>query len=263
VPRHRNRDHAPVTLAIFWGGLGAFSLVIGAMVAASRPPGHRALGLIMGFGSGVLISALAFELVSKAADQVDGPRSISLGLLIGCLVFTAGDLLIERWERGKSGGLTSGAGTDIVGEHGSTPGLGILLGALLDGIPECLVLGLTVLETGQVGIGMLVAVFISNLPEGIAATSGLLADGWTRTRIYGLWMAIVIACALASGLGYVLLTGAEPWVLSLIFSFAAGAILTMLATAMMPAAYRNAGRAVGVATVIGFSVAYVVEWIAG
>src|SRR5262249_26008869 len=161
----------PMTEAIFWGGLGAFSLVLGALVAATRPPGRRTLGLIMGFGSGVLISALAFELVSKAADEVDGPRSISVGLFAGCIGFTIGDLLIERWERGRGDRLESGAGTDLVGEHGATPGFGILLGALLDGIPECLVLGLTVLETGQVGVGVLVAVFISNLPEGIAATS--------------------------------------------------------------------------------------------
>jgi ZIP family zinc transporter len=110
---------------------------------------------------------------------------------------------------------------------------------------------------------MLVAVFISNLPEGIAATTTLRQGGWTNARTIRLWVFVVAACALASPLGYALLDGASPWVLASIFAFAAGAILTMLATSMMPMAYELAGRWVGPVTVAGFALAFAVNWVAG
>ena len=130
-------------------------------------------------------------------------------------------------------------------------------------MPECAVLGLTVLQGGSVGAAMLVAVFISNLPEGIAATTTLRKGGWTTSRTIRLWIVVVAICALASPLGYVLLDGASAWLLASIFAFAAGAILTMLATSMMPMAYDFAGRWVGPVTVAGFALAFGVNWVAG
>jgi ZIP family zinc transporter len=244
-----------VAEAFFWGLIGALSLLIGAIVAIARPPSRRSLGLIMGFGAGVLISALSFELVGKAATVEDGMAGITFGLLVGCAVFVRGDIFLER-RVGPAVGRPDAPGP-------SRGGLSIALGALLDGVPECAVLGLTILQGGSVGAAMLVAVFISNLPEGIAATTTLREAGWATARTIRLWVAVVAICALASPLGYALLDGASAWVLAAIFAFAAGAILTMLATSMMPMAYDLAGRFVGPVTVAGFALAFGVNWIAG
>jgi ZIP family zinc transporter len=139
-------------------------------------------------------------------------------------------------------------------EEGS--GLSILLGALLDGVPETAVLGLTLLQTGEIGMAMLVAVFLSNLPEGVAATTTLIEGGWSKRSVLGIWSAVVVACGLAAAAGYLLLDGASPGLIAFVYAFSGGAVLTMLATSMIPEAYEHAGRAVGVLTVFGFIVAY-------
>jgi ZIP family zinc transporter len=238
-----------------WGLLAAASLLLGAVIADAKPPGTRLLGLVMGFGSGVLLSAVSFELVEEAVDTAGTLKSTFLGLFAGTLVFTVGDVVIGKMgyaERKDIGGAPQEAG-----------GLTIVLGALLDGIPESAVLGLTVLQTGDVGAAMLVAVFVSNIPEGIAATVGLRGGGWSRARVYGLWAGIAVASALSATAGYALLDGASPDTLAFMFSFAGGAILTMLATSMMPEAYEHAGRAVGMVTVLGFAVAFAINWLEG
>ena len=240
--------------SLFWGFVGAASLLIGAIIALRRPPSQQAVGLIMGFGAGVLISALSFELVGKAAIIEGGLGGITLGLYTGCAVFAIGDRLLQRW---------AGPGVDDPATEEAGSGLSLTLGALLDGVPECMVLGLTILQGGEIGLSMLVAVFISNLPEGIAATVTLRRSGWPEARVLRTWALVVVACGLASPAGYLLLGGASPWTIAVIFSVAAGAILTMLATSMMPTAYRLAGRSVGPLTVAGFALAFAINWVAG
>jgi ZIP family zinc transporter len=149
------------------------------------------------------------------------------------------------------------------GYHAQASGLTIVLGALLDGIPETAVLGLTVLQTGGVGVAMLTAVFISNIPEGVAATAALIDGGWKRGAVIRLWLLVTLVCALAAGLGYVLLDGASAGTLAFVYSFAGGAVLTMLATSMMPEAFEMAGRAVGFITVFGFFIAYAIHLFEG
>ena len=146
-------------------------------------------------------------------------------------------------------------------EEGS--GLSILLGALLDGVPETAVLGLTLLNTGAIGVAMLLAVFLSNLPEGIAATTTLVEGGWSKRLVLGVWAAVVVACGLSAGAGYLLLDGASVGLISAVYAFSGGAVLTMLATSMIPEAYEHAGRAVGLLTVFGFIVAYGIHVLEG
>lgn len=232
--------------AFLWGALAASTLLLGALIAVWRPPSTKVVGAVMAFGSGVLLSAVAYELIAKAVVTNHGLRGATLGFAVGTAVFTAGDWLLSR-------------GSD--GEGGS--GLTITLGALLDGIPESAVLGLTILQTGEVGVAMLVAVFISNLPEGIAATVGLRASGWSTSKALWLWIGVVVASALSAALGYGLLDHASDYLLAFVLAFAAGAILTMLATSMIPEAYEAVGRAAGVLTVVGFAVALAVNWLDG
>ena len=129
---------------------------------------------------------------------------------------------------------------------------------LSDGIPESVVIGLGVLQGGTVSVAMLVAVFMSNLPEAVASTAGMRAGGWSRVRVFLLWSGIALVCGVASGAGYALLGDASNFVLAFVQAFAGGAILMMLANTMIPEAYERAGKLAGLATIIGFAVAVVV-----
>ena len=174
--------------AFLWGLFATSSLVIGALVVRLRAPGERLLGVIMAFGAGVLISAVAFELIEEAVGISGGSGGTAAGFFVGAAVFTVGDIGISRWGFSDR--------KDIGGAASDAPPMAIVLGTFLDGVPESAVLGLTLLQSGEIGVTMLVAVFISNLPESIAATSSLRASGWKWNSVMILWSVIAVACAL-------------------------------------------------------------------
>jgi ZIP family zinc transporter len=237
--------------AFFWGIVASSSLILGGVVAHRVRVSRRVLGLIMGFGAGVLISAVAYELVQEAVETSAGSGGVALGLLAGCGTFFLGDTLIDRMgggERKSSGGEQAGGSA-----------LAIVLGIVLDGIPESLVLGLTVLEAGSVSAAFLVAVLLSNLPEAIAASTGLAAAGWTQTRLMRLWGLVTLVCGVAALAGYTLFDTASPRTVAFVLAFAGGAILTMLADTMMPEAYEHGGKLVGVFTTLGFALAFAIS----
>jgi len=233
--------------AFGWGALAASSLVIGAVIALRVRLGLRTIGLIMGFGAGALISAVAFDLVQEAADSGADAAPIVIGILAGCLVFFGGDWLIDRKGGTRRKDPTGGQ------ETGSP--LAIVLGTVLDGIPESIVIGLTIVTGGAVGIAYLVAVFISNLPEAIASTTGLVASGWQPRRTLGLWVTVALVSAAASVVGAAVFDTAPPEPLAFVLAFAGGAVLTMLADTMMPEAYEHAGEVTGVVVTLGFGLA--------
>jgi ZIP family zinc transporter len=222
--------------------------VIGALVALRFSIGLRAIGLIMAFGSGVLISAVSFDLIEEASDMASGNGgAVAVGLFAGCFVFFGGDRLIDRM---------GGAGRKRArGDEGGSA-LAIVLGTVLDGIPESAVIGLTIYQGGAVGAAYLVAVFLSNLPESISATTGLVKGGWRSSQVLWMWIAIVAVSGIASLGGYVVFQSSSPDTVAVVLAFAAGAILTMLANTMMPEAFEHSGKLVGVVTTLGFAVAF-------
>ena len=237
--------------AFGWGLLAASSLLIGGLLALRLRVGDRPLGLIMAFGAGVLISAVAYELVDEAFTTSKGAGGIAAGLTSGALVFFLGDAIIDRM-----------GGSDrksMAGKQEAGTALAIVLGIVLDGIPESAVIGLTLLQGGSVGAAMLIAVFLSNLPEAIAATTGLRLSGWHPRNILGLWIVVMVVSALASLAGYALFDDASPSTIAFVLSFAAGAILTMLADTMMPEAFARGGKLVGLATTLGFGLAFAIS----
>ena len=234
--------------AFGWGLLAASSLLLGGLIALAWRMPNLVLGLVMGFGSGVLISAVAYELVQEAFDTSAGNGGLALGLISGSLVFFVGDGLIDRM--GGSGRKSSQGG------QASGSALAIVLGIVLDGIPESIVLGLTLVGGGGVSAAFLAAVFISNLPEAIAATSGLAQSGWSRGRVLGLWAAVAVVSGLSALIGFGAMEDASDNTVAFVLAFAAGAILTMLADTMMPEAFEHGGKLVGVVTTIGFGVAF-------
>ena len=237
--------------AFGWGTLAASSLVIGAIIAILFKIGLRTIGLIMAFGGGVLISAVSFDLVEEAFGMSSDHAWVIAGIFAGCLVYSGGDWLIDHAggrNRKDAGGAQEGGSS-----------MAIVLGSVLDGVPESMVIGLTIFQGGAVGAAYLVAVFISNLPESISSTSGLISSGWKRSRILWMWIAIAVISGFASLAGYALFQNSSPDVVAFVLSFAAGAILTMLADTMMPEAYQHGGKWVGIATTLGFAVAFTIH----
>jgi zinc transporter, ZIP family len=234
-------------VAAGWGALAASSLVIGALISLARPVARRPLGLVMAFGAGVLMSSVAYELV-EVAVEVGGQLPMAIGLAAGAAVFFVGNRAIDRL-----GG--QGMGT-IAGPSSPGSGEAIVLGAALDGIPESIVLGLTISAGGGAGLAFLVAVFLSNLPEGIAGTAGLRAGRWRVAAILRLWLVVVVAAAVAALLGATVLAGVRGETHAFILGFAGGAILTMLADTLIPEAYEHAGGAAGLLTTLGFGLAF-------
>jgi ZIP family zinc transporter len=229
-----------------WGFAAASALVVGAFVGlASRVP-RRLVALAMAFGAGALISALAFDLTADAFAE-GGTLPVAGGLAAGALTFFAGDQVIHR-----RGGARRGKRI----RHGATNGPAIVLGAMLDGIPESVVLGSTLIAGGAIGLPFLAAVAISNVPEALSAAADLRQEGHRPPWIIGLWVAVAVVSGVAAALGYGLLGGMGEGAIPLIQAFAAGAILTMLVDTLIPEAFADGGDLSGLATVFGFALAF-------
>jgi ZIP family zinc transporter len=238
--------------AAFWALIGASSLLIGVEIALALRPAQRIIGLVMAFGAGAMISAVAYELVLEAVEHDEYARVV-IGMALGSGAFLLGSLAIDR--AGGSGRKRS------TGEQEEGSPLAIVLGAALDGIPESIIIGLTVILTGGVSASFVLATFLSNLPESMAATSGLTTAGWSRSSIRRLWASVVGVAVLSGALGYILFDTVSSATGALVEGFAAGALLTMLADTMMPEAFHFGGRLVGIFTVAGFAAAFLIAGI--
>ena len=243
--------------AAFWGLVAGVSLLIGALLGLFVRVPVRVVGLVMGFGVGVLISAVAFELTGAAYDRA-GAWPVVLGLSAGALTFFLGDLAIDRLGAGARKDPTgTGAGA------GSSAATSLVLGAMLDGIPESAAIGVSLIGGGSVGVAVVIAVFLSNIPESLSASVGMKRDGRSNGYILRLWTMVVAASTVAAALGYGLLGGAGDTALAFTETFAAGAVLTMLADTMAPEAVNHAGPAVGLACVSGFIASFLLSMAGG
>ncbi|HKY15655.1 MAG TPA: hypothetical protein VJM33_12085 [Microthrixaceae bacterium] len=232
-----------------WGLAAASSLLLGAAIAYWLEVPARVTGLIMGFGAGTLLSAIAYELIPDVPSR-DDMLSIGLSLMAGALVYVVADWLIDkRGGAARSHVSGPGAGAGLAGAARS-----IVLGTLLDGIPESLVLGMGLALGGEISVAYLVAVFLSNLPEAMAGTTGLLASGDRPATVFGLWTGLAAASAAAAAIGYVIVTEMTTASGEMVQAFAAGATIVMLADAFLPQAYEQGGRAAGFVTAVGFLV---------
>jgi ZIP family zinc transporter len=226
---------AEMGAAIGWGALAASSLVIGALLSFARRWSPRQVGLVLAFGAGALISAVSFELAQEAL-AIAGAGITGLGLGVGALTYFGLDWLIERRAAGEGG-------------------TALALGAFLDGIPEQLVLGINIAAGSGVGVSLLVAIFVSNLPESMGSAEEMRKSGTSRGAILRLWLGVAAICTLATVVGYLMADGASADFKAAIDGFAAGALLVMLIDSMIPDATRDAGRWAGLVTVLGFALA--------
>ncbi|MFN8256795.1 MAG: hypothetical protein U0W24_13955 [Bacteroidales bacterium] len=230
--------------AFLWGLFATSSLIIGGIIASRISLSNKAIGVIMAFGAGTLISAVSYELIYEAVKLAKGSGFPGFGFLTGAFTFYFCDKLIEMVGKKKNSGMETSQQSNLI--------VPMVLAIILDGIPESIVIGLGIFESGKVSLAMLVAVFISNLPEAVAGTSGMKAEGWSRRKILFLWLLIALVCALSTLMGFTMFRNTSALWLSFIQAFAGGAILMMLANSMIPEAYEHGKKLAGVFTVFGF-----------
>ncbi|AWN22827.1 ZIP family zinc transporter [Deinococcus irradiatisoli] len=232
-----------------WGVVAGAALLVGALVGLYVKLPKRWISAVMAVGAGVLVSAVAFDLMDEAF-QKGGFDAASIGLIVGAVVYFGADLLVS--SRGAKHRKRSGEQQD----GGANTGMALFLGSLLDGIPESLAIGVSLLSGEGVSWVFVAAVFLSNVPEGLSGAAGMKTSGRSTKYILGLWSGVILTSGLAAALGYLLLDGANPNITAGIQSFAAGAVLAMLASTMMPEAYEEGGAVVGLLTALGFLVAF-------
>jgi zinc transporter, ZIP family len=224
----------PVGAAFGWGALAASSLVAGALLGTVRPWPPRLVGAVLAFGAGALISAVSYDLVEEGSKLGD-PGTVGIGLAVGAFTYFGLDRVVERRFAGG--------------------GAALALGAFLDGIPEQMVLGIGLAGGEGVSVGLVVAIFVSNLPEAIGSATAMEKSGVRQKRVLALWFAVAAICALASCAGYGIADLVSGDLRAAIDGFAAGALLVMLVDSMIPEATRDSGRPAGLLTTLGFAVA--------
>ena len=220
--------------ALLWGAVAASSLVLGALLTLVRPWPERSIGLVLAFGAGALISAVSYELAEEGIEAA-GQLPVAAGLTLGALCYFFADRPLERKPDGG--------------------GLPLALGAFLDGLPEQMVLGIGLASGEPVSVALLVAIFMSNLPEAIGASSEMLGAHRRRGWVVRLWLAVAAVCTLATVVGYAVADALSAELQAGINGFAAGALLVMLCDSMIPASREKAGLGAGLALVVGFAVA--------
>ena len=195
----------------------------------------------MGFGSGTLVSAVGYQLVPEASFE----RGVGVGLAVaaGAVTYYVADRVVDRRGGDDRQDL------DVQPASGSP--WAMFIGALLDGLPEAFVLGITLALGGAIDVAFLAAVFVSNIPQGVAGTASLQAAGATGRRVFWGWAILTALSAVIAALGFVV-ADAVPQDGILVEAFAGGAVLTMLADSMMPEAFQHGGRSVGLVTVLGY-----------
>jgi ZIP family zinc transporter len=267
--------------SLLWGFIASIPLVIGCIVAlfVSLPKGI--IAAIMAFGSGVLVAALTFSLVEEAFSLSQSIPPVVIGFSLGGVSYSvANHILDKKSKSGSSTGSYSDTNKNTSSKDGairkrkrshgenagggkSASGLSLLVGSVMDNIPENMALGISLVTGGAVNIVLIAAIFISNFPEGLASTEGMKSNGRSKKYVLAMWSIAVIIGTISTAIGFAVLSKTSPFVISIAISFAAGAILVMLAESMIPEAFEEGGSKIGLAAMAGFTVAFILGRLAG
>jgi ZIP family zinc transporter len=240
-----------VLTAILYGLAASSALVIGAIVGTRWAAPKMVTGVLLAFASGALISALAFELFEEAFHLGGAVRS-GLGLLAGAATFVAVDTALDRRISGDA--AMDERETAAAGARGGV-GWALLAAVTLDGVPENLALGVSLVEGAS--LTLLVAIFFSNLPESLVGAQAMRAEGRSARVVILTWGACAALLALSVVLGRVLAEPLSDEVLAVALGFAGGAVLASLADTLMPEAFEHGRPLNAFATAAGFFLSFV------
>lgn len=228
--------------AALWGGIAGSAVLLGSFTGIAFRIPRKWTAWIMAFGTGILIGAVSFELLLEAVKQSD-LKVTSTGFILGAAVFTIINAILA-----KKGGHERKKSTS---KKTKSAGVAIFFGTLLDAIPESILIGASLIDQSEVSWLLVIAIFLSNFPEGLSSSIGLLKEGFSKQKIIGMWIAVFILSTIAAALGFLFLEQASDSFLSMIGAFAGGGIMAMVSSTMLPEAHEDAGAAVGLITSLG------------
>ena len=263
--------------SLLWGFIASIPLVIGCTVAIFVSLPKSIIAAIMAFGSGVLVAALTFSLIEEAFNLSQSIPPVIIGFILGGISYNVANRILDKKSKpeGNSStrGTTHSSGSAVrkrkrshgenAGGGKNTSGLSLLVGSVMDNIPENMALGISLVTGGAVNIVLIAAIFISNFPEGLASTEGMKSNGRSKKYILALWSIAVIIGMISTVIGFAFLSNTNPFVISIAISFASGAILVMLAESMIPEAFEEGGSKIGLAAMAGFAIAFILGKIGG
>jgi zinc transporter, ZIP family len=250
-----------VITAALYGLLASSGLLVGALIGMLTTPPRQLVAAVTAFGSGVLVSALSFDLMGEAFALGD-PAFAIVGFLVGALLFVLADVVLERIAaRAAQQEEQTGDARDVA--PAATAGVALLIGAILDGISENTAIGISLAADPSLGLVLLAAVFLGNVPESLGSAVGMRHAGRSRRHIVTVWGSAALTCSLASVAGYALLGGLSANLTGALLALAAGGILAMLADTMMPEAFEDGGPVIAMATAGGFACAFLLSHLTG
>lgn len=239
--------------ALIYGSVSGMALLLGAILGIKYKFKQKAIAGFMAFGSGVLICAVTYSLMPEAFMD-GGFDAVIVGFIAGGVIYIMSDYLIHR-----IGGRRHMRRQLMAPRVDAASGRAITVGAILDGIPESIALGVTIASGSPTSLLLASAILLSNFPEGISSVEGLTREKFSKKTIIAIWFVVGLAMATITVLSYIFLKGISANNLGIIVSFAGGAILAMLADTMMPEAYEEGGFSIGFATIMGFLTAFILS----
>ena len=217
----------------------------------------------MAFGSGVLIATLTFSILIEAFTVTHSLPASLIGLVLGGVSYAIANAILEKRSKTKRSKINSGNDSKISSNGNSTSSKSLFIGSIMDNIPENAALGITLASGGAINIAFLVAIFVSNLPEGLASTNDMKSTGLSRKYILILWSVAVAIGTVCTTIGYSVLSNASAPIISISIAFAAGAILVMLGESMIPEAFKTQSFGKGLALLAGFVIAVILTKVQG
>jgi ZIP family zinc transporter len=248
---------------LVWGFIASIPLLIGSIIASIASLPKQVIAIIIAFGSGVLVAALAFSLIEEAFTLSESIISVIIGFVLGGLSYTSANYILNKKSRGLTKHRKKSHGENAGGGKGAS-GLALLVGSVMDNIPENMALGISLVTGGTINIVLIAAIFLSNFPEGLSSAQGMKSNGRSKKYIVALWSIAVVIGTISSVIGFTFLSNTSPSTISIAISFAAGAILVMLAESMIQEAHAEGGSSrIGIATMVGFAIAFILGRLGG